>query len=80
MSNMGMKSESTGSNYKKAEEMWNNLSDYTRAFPDMNKMEKNYIEGASGTQLARSVTVFSTWMIIESNPGLDGQKQSRWSP
>ena len=56
MSNMGLKSESTGINYKKAKNVWNNLSDDTGAFPKLNKMEKNYIEGASGTQLARSLT------------------------
>ena len=53
--------------------MWNNFSDKTRAFPKLNNMEKNDIEGASGTQLARSLTIFSSWMLSELNPGLDGQ-------
>ena len=74
MSNMGMKSESTGSNYKKAQKMWNNCSDDTGAFPKLNKMEKNDIEGASGKQLATSLIVFSIWMLSEPKPGLDGQK------
>ena len=54
--------------------MWKNCSDDTGDFPKLNKMEENDIEGASETQLARSLTVFSNWMPIESNPGLDGKK------
>ena len=73
MNNMELKSESTGNNYNKSEKMWNYFSDDTGAFPKTNKMEKNGIEGASGTQLARSLTVFSTWVLSESKPGLDGQ-------
>ena len=46
----------------------------------MNQMEKNYIEVASGTQLEISLTIFSTWILSESNLGLDGQKKSCWSP
>ena len=33
MSNMGLKSECTGKNCKKVENMWNDLSDDTGAFP-----------------------------------------------
>ena len=36
-------------------------------------MEKSDTEGASGTQLARSLTVFSTCTMSELNPGLDGK-------
>ena len=65
MSNMGLKSESTGNNDKKAENMWNDCSDNTRAFPKLNNIQKIYIEGASGTQFEISLTVFSTWMLSE---------------
>ena len=51
-----MKSESIGRNYKKAENMRNNCSGDTGAIPKLNDMEKNYIEGASGTQLETSLT------------------------
>ena len=74
MNNMELKSESTGNNYNKSEKMWNYFSDDTREFPKKNKMEKNGIEGASGTQLARSLTVFSTCKLRKSKPDLDGQK------
>ena len=74
MSNMGMQSESTGRNDKKPENMWNDCSDNTGAFTKLNKMEKNDIGGASGTQLATSITVFSTWILSEPNLGLDGKK------
>ena len=74
MNNMGIKSESTVNNDKKAEKMWNNCSDNTRDFPNINNMEKNDIEGASGAQLATSLTVFSNWMLSKSKPGLYGQK------
>ena len=57
MINMGIKLEPTGINYKKAEKMWNNLSENTGAFPKVNGMEKNDIKGASGNQLATSLTV-----------------------
>ena len=63
MSNILLKPDYTGSNYKKAENMWNNLSDDTGDFPNLNNLEKNDIEDASGTQLERSLTVFSTWMM-----------------
>ena len=43
MSNMGLKSESTGNKYKKAEKMWNDFSDDTGAFRKLNKMEINDI-------------------------------------
>ena len=59
--------------------MWNNFSDNTGDFPKINNMEKDYVEGASGTHLEISLTVFSTWMLSESNPGLDGKKYC-WSP
>ena len=74
MSNMGFKSESTGSNYKKSEQMCNSCIDSTRDFTKLNNMEKHYIKCASGTQLSISLTVFSTWMLIESNPGLDDKE------
>ena len=51
MSNIGLKLESTGKNYKKSENMWNDCLDYTRAFPKLNNMEKNDTDGASGKQL-----------------------------
>ena len=57
MSNMGIKSEPTGINYKKAEKMWNNLSDNTGSFPKVNDMEKKEVKGACGNQLATSLTV-----------------------
>ena len=63
MSNILLKPYYTGSNYKKEENMWNNLSDDTGDFPNLNNLEKNDIEDASGTQLERSLTVFSTWMM-----------------
>ena len=54
--------------------MWNDFLDNARAFPKLNNMEKNYIEVASGTQLETSLIIFSTWMLIELNPGLYVQK------
>ena len=74
MSNIGLKSESTGKNYKKSEKMWNDCSNNIGAFPKMNKTKKTYTEGATGTQLAIRLIVFSNWMLIESKPGLDGKK------
>ena len=66
MSNMGLKLESTENNYKKVENMWNYLSDKTGAFLKMNTMDKNYIEGQSGTQLITSIVVFSACILIQS--------------
>ena len=43
MSNMGLKSESTGNKYKKSEKMLNDFSDDTGAFRNLNKMEINDI-------------------------------------
>ena len=40
MIDMGLKSESTLNNYKKLEKMWNDFSDDTGAFTELNKMEK----------------------------------------
>ena len=74
MINMVLKSESTNNNDKKAENMWNDCSYDTGAFTKLNQMEKNGIEGASGTQLSISLTVFSTWIQGESELGLYGQK------
>ena len=54
--------------------MWNNCSDDTGAFTQLNKMEKNDIEGESGTQLAISITVFSTCILSESKTDLVGKK------
>ena len=76
MSNMVFKSESTGNNYKKSENMWNDWSDNTGAFTKLNNMEKNDIEGTSGTNLEISLTVFSNCMLSEFNPYLDGKKVS----
>ena len=73
---MGLKSESTGNKYKKAEKMWNDFSDDTGAFRKLNKMEINDIQDASGTPLAISLTVISTWILSESKPALDGKKIS----
>ena len=58
--------------------MWNYFSEDTGAFPALNKMEKIYIVDAGGTQLERVLTVFSTWILSESKPGLYGQKKSCW--
>ena len=55
--------------------MWNDLADDTGDFPKLNKIDKIYIEGSSGTQLERSITVFSNWMMSESQPGLDHPKK-----
>ena len=63
MSNMVLRSESTGNNYNKSENMWNYCSDDTGAFPNLNNMEKKYIGGAIGMQLAISLTFFSTWIL-----------------
>ena len=52
---MGFKSEPIGKNYKKVENMWNNFSDDTGAFPKLKKMEENDIEGANGMQLVTSI-------------------------
>ena len=38
MGNMRFKLESTGKNYKKLEKMWNDCSDETGAFTNLNKM------------------------------------------
>ena len=54
--------------------MWNDCSDDTRDFPNIIKIDKNDIEGASETQLATSHTVFSTWMLSQSRTALDGKK------
>ena len=77
---MGLKPESTGKNYKKVENMWNDWSDDTGAFPKINNAEKNDIQGASGAQLVTSLNIFSTWMLSQSNKVLDGQKKLCWSP
>ena len=71
---MGLKSYSTGNNYKKLEKMWNDLSDHTEDFFNMNNMEKNYTESASGMQLVIIIIVFSYWMLSELKPALYGQK------
>ena len=69
MSNIVFRSESTGSNHKKSENMWNNFSDNTGDFTNINYMEKNNIEGSSGKKLVISLTFFSTWMLSESKTG-----------
>ena len=58
MSNIGFKSDSTGNKCKKLEKMWNDLSDDTGDFPNLDNMEKIYIEVASGMQLVTSLCVF----------------------
>ena len=70
---INMISESTVNSYKKVEKMWNHCSDNTRAFPKINKMERNYIYGTSGTQLVTSIN-FSTWMLGQQKKVLDGKK------
>ena len=72
---MGLKSESTGNNYKKVENMWNDFSEDIGAFPELNKMDKNDTEGASGTQMVTSINIFSTWMMSQSKTFLDGQNK-----
>ena len=76
MSNMGLKPESTGNSYKKVETMWNYCSEDTRAFPKLNKMDINDIEGASGMQLVTSLNVFSTWILSQPKTVLDGKISS----
>ena len=71
---MVLKSESTGNNYKKVENMWNDCSYATRAFPKLNNMDKNDIEGASGTQLVTSINIFSTCTLNQPKTVLDIQK------
>ena len=41
MNNMVMISGSTRNRYKKVGNMWIDFSDYTEAFPKLNKMERN---------------------------------------
>ena len=60
--------------------MWNECSDDTGAFPKIKNMEKNYIDGASGTQLATNINFFSAWMLCQSKKVLDGNKKLCWSP
>ena len=60
--------------------MWNYCSYDTEAFSNLNKMDKNDIEVASGTQLVRSLNIFSTWMMSQSRRVLDGQKKLCCSP
>ena len=43
MINVGLKSDSTGVNYKKVKNKWNYCSDNTVAFHNLNKTEKNDI-------------------------------------
>ena len=80
MINMWLKSDSTIINYKKVEKMWNYFSDDTGAFPKLNKMDKNDIEGASGTQLVTSLNIFSTWMLNKFRTVLDVRKKLGCSP
>ena len=40
----------------------------------MNNMEKLFIEGVNGTQLAISINNFSTWILSQSKTVLEGQK------
>ena len=77
---MGFKSESRGNNYKKVENMWNDCSDNTLAFPNPNNMDKNDIECASGTQLVKKSQYFSSWMLSELKTVLDGQNKLCCSP
>ena len=80
MSNMILKSEYTGNNNNKVENMWNDSSDNTGDFHKLNNMDKNDIEGASGTQLVTSLNIFSTWMRSESKTFLDSKKKLCCSP
>ena len=77
---MGLKSESTGNKYRKIKKMWNDFSDETGDFTNLNQTDKNDIEFASGMQLLTSLNVFSTWMLIQPKKVLDGQKKLRRSP
>ena len=54
--------------------MWNCCSDDNGSFFNLNKIDKNDIKGASGTHLARRLTVFSNYMLSESKTDLDGLK------
>ena len=72
---MGLKPESTGKNYNKVENMWKDCSDDTGVFPNMNKIEKNDTNGASGTHLATSLNVFNTWIMSQLKTVLDGQNK-----
>ena len=58
--------------------MCNDLSDDIGAFPNLNNMDKNDIEGAIGTQLATSLNFFSTWMLIQPKKVLGVQKTLHW--
>ena len=78
MTNMGLISESTGKIYNKVENMCTYWSDDTRASPNLNKMERSDIEGATRTQLVTSINVFSSWMLIQSKIFLDGIKIYTW--
>ena len=80
MGSMGLKSETTGNNYKKSENMWNGFSGNTGAFLKLNNIENNNIEGSSGTQLVTSLNVFSTWMLSKLKTVLYGQKNLCWIP
>ena len=77
---MRLKSESTGNNYKKVENMCNDFSDDTGDFSKLNKMQKNDTEDSSGTYLVNSLNVFSTWMLIQPKKVLYVQKKLCWSP
>ena len=45
--------------------MWNYFSYDTGEFPNTNKMEISYSEGANGMYLATSLNVFSSCMVIQ---------------
>ena len=55
--------------------MWNDCSDETGDFTNMNQIEKNDIKGASGTQLLTSIDVFSTWMLFQPKKVLYVQRK-----
>ena len=80
MTNVGIRSKSTGNSYKIMEKMWSDFSQDTGSFPNMNNMERSDIEGATGMQLERSLNSFSSWMISQSNTVLNGKKKLHWIP
>ena len=55
MNNVGLRSESTGNNYKKVEKMCSGCSEDTGVFPNINEMERSDIEGSTGIQLVTSL-------------------------
>ena len=80
MTSMGLRSESTGKNNKKLENMSSYCSDDTGAFLKIKNMEGINIEGKTGVQLVRSINMFSSWVLSQSNAVLYEQKKLCYIP